>query len=50
MKAATIEVLWIDDEGNEQVEEIGVGMTKEVGSILTSQITVKEIVIKEIIT
>lgn len=47
MKATTIGILWVDDEGNETVEEIGVGTTKEVGSILTSLLTVKEIVIRE---
>lgn len=46
MKADGVDILWEDDEGNEQVEEIRVGTTKEVGSILTSLLTVKEIVVR----
>lgn len=46
-KVAAIGILWKDDEGNETVEEIAVGDTKELGSILTSLLTVKEIVIRK---
>ncbi|GAH13215.1 unnamed protein product, partial [marine sediment metagenome] len=35
MKADAVEILWEDDEGNEHVEKIAVGDTKEVGSRLT---------------
>jgi len=45
-QAAAVDILWEDDEGNEQVEEIRVGTTKEVGSILTSLLTVKEITVR----
>ena len=46
MKADAVDILWVDDEGNEEVEEIRVGTTKEVGSILTSLLTVKEITVR----
>lgn len=47
MKADGVDILWVDEfDGYEQVEEIRVGTTKEVGSILTSLLTVKEIVVK----
>jgi len=46
MKAAAVDILWKDDEGNEHVEEIAVGDTKEVGSRLTWLHTVKEITVK----
>lgn len=48
MKAAAIGILWVDDEGNEQVEELSVGFTKEVGSSLISLLEVKEIVIRDV--
>ena len=38
-----ISILWIDDEGNAQEETFEIGDTKEVGSILVSQLTVNEI-------
>jgi len=46
MKADAVDILWEGDEGYEQVEEIRVGTTKEVGSILTSLLTVKEITVR----
>ena len=45
-KARAVDILWEDDEGNEHVEEIAVGDTKEVGSRLTWLHTVKEITVK----
>ena len=47
-QAAAVDILWKDDEGNEHVEEIAVGDTKEVGSRLTWLHTVKEITVKHI--
>lgn len=46
-QAAAVGILWEDDEGNEHVEEIAVGDTKEVGSRLTWLHTVKEITVKQ---
>ncbi len=45
-KAAAVDILWEDDEGNEHVEKIAVGDTKEVGSHLTWLHTVKEITVR----
>jgi len=46
VKADGVDILWEDDEGNEHVEKIAVGDTKEVGSRLTWLHTVKEITVK----
>jgi len=45
-KARAVDILWEDDEGNEHVEKIAVGDTKEVGSRLTWLHTVKEITVR----
>jgi len=43
LKHGTVTVQWLDDEGSLIEETFKVGDTKEVGSILISQLTVKEI-------
>ena len=46
VKVRAVSILWLDDEGYEQEEDFEIGDTKEVGSILVSQLTVKEIKVK----
>jgi hypothetical protein len=47
-KTIGVDVLWLDDEGNEHLQTFDVGDTKEVGHTIHWLHTVKEITVREI--